>query len=215
MLDSAGKSSSIGEMLTMSEAASPPPGERIMNIFDSFVSSVQFVGIVHDIPCFSHFTSLPPAIAAACSAVALPGSAVLLEPPPELDEPEFEFPLCSFSERLQRERAKAISTTSRMFFMAETSIPSTTGKSIVCNQRKVNTLILLVEHRIDNQGALGPSSWYSMALPFQPPVYNVARKCERFGECHYEKHRHPGGPFPVSYFSNCCCSRRVYKGRKR
>src|SRR6185295_8721656 len=108
MLESTGKLSSIGEMLTMSEAAIPPPGERITNIFDSFVSSVQFVGMVHDIPCLSHFTSCPPASAAVCSAVALPGSTDLLLPPVAVG-PEFELPDLNLSERLQSERPRAIS----------------------------------------------------------------------------------------------------------
>src|SRR5262249_44363783 len=120
MLDSAGKFSSIGEMLTINDAASPPPGERHMNDFDSFSSWVHFGGTVRDIPCRSHLASWPPASAAVWAAVGVPCSALplLLPPPPLALEPlELEPLLCNFSERLQREREKQIVNASRMCFI--------------------------------------------------------------------------------------------------
>src|SRR5215470_2708293 len=106
-------------MLTISEAASAPPGDRRINDFDSFSCSVQPAGTVQDIPCRSHFICCPPASAAICSAVARPGSAdppeELLEPDP--DGPEFVLPLCNLCERLHNERAKPISTTATICFI--------------------------------------------------------------------------------------------------
>src|SRR5215813_9380227 len=122
MLASAGKLSSIGEMLTINEAASPPPGDRHMNDFDSFSCSVHCGGTVHDIPCLSHFACCPPAGAAVCAAVGSPCSAVLPPPPPLALVPlELEPLLCSFSERLQREREKQIVTASRICFILATA----------------------------------------------------------------------------------------------
>src|SRR6185369_2803687 len=156
MLESAGKSASIGEMLTIIDAASPPPGERMTNMFDSFVSSVQFGGIVHDIPCRSHFTSVPPASAAVCSAVGLAVSTDRLEPEPV--GPELEpLPFLNLPERLHRERAKAISTTSRIFFMRR---------------------LLFQDTAKSQYFGPGPTSWYSLALPCKKPPSknNFARK---------------------------------------
>src|SRR4030095_532935 len=91
MLISAGKLSSIGEMLTIKFAASKPPGERHASSFDSFVVSVQLGGTVNDMPCRSHLTVWPPARAAACAPVGVACSAwmslsvVPLFPPELLD----------------------------------------------------------------------------------------------------------------------------------
>src|ERR1051325_10527685 len=117
----------MGEMLTIKLAASEPPGERHTNDLDSFSCSVQFCGTVHDIPCRSHFISCPPRSAAICSAVGWPCSAV---PPPALSEPDGPSFL-NRPDRLQSERAKPISSTSRIFFMRQTSILKTHRKSIL------------------------------------------------------------------------------------
>ena len=61
MLTSVGKLSSIGEMLTIKFAASPPPGERQSSDFDSLLDSFQFGGTVQDIPWFSQLAVAPPA----------------------------------------------------------------------------------------------------------------------------------------------------------
>src|SRR6185369_897572 len=116
-------------MLTMSDAASPPPGERQLNDFDSFSCSVQPAGTVHDIPCRSHFIDWPPASAAICSAVALPGSA----DPPELleldpDGPELEFPFLNLSERLHNDRAKPISNRATICFIMAVFYSKCDGK---------------------------------------------------------------------------------------
>src|SRR5687768_9871544 len=102
MADWTAKPSSIDEMLTMSDAP-PAPGERIINICASFACSAQSAGIVHDIPCLSHFTSLPAATAAACSAVGRPGSAALPEVPGDAVGPELDSSFLSRPERLQSE----------------------------------------------------------------------------------------------------------------
>src|SRR5690349_6302481 len=106
-------------MLTISEAASAPPGERQTNDFDSFVCSVHFGGTVHDMPWRSHFICCPPARAAVSSAVGWPCSALFVPADLELDdEPEDECAFFSRSDKLQRESANPMSRTSRMFFMA-------------------------------------------------------------------------------------------------
>src|SRR5215217_8094236 len=115
MLASVGKLSSIGEILTISVAASELPGERQTNDFDSFVSSVHFGGTVHDRPCRSHLICCPPASAAVCSVVAWACSADLAVAPPVPDELEASF--LTFPERLQRERVKPSSSRTRRFFM--------------------------------------------------------------------------------------------------
>jgi hypothetical protein len=107
MLMSVGKLSSIGEMFTIRLAASEPPGERHANIFDSLVVSVHFCGTVQDIPCASHLTVCPPAIASVCAAVGFAFSTS-----PSLEEEE-RLPVCpelllgfSLLVKLQSERAK-------------------------------------------------------------------------------------------------------------
>src|SRR5262245_51831736 len=117
MLISVGKLSSIGEILTISDAA-PAPGDRHVNVFDSLVVSVQPDGTVHDIPCRSHFASAPPASAAVCAAVATPRSAfasLSLTEVEEFEDPELLF--LNLSERLHRERARPINNTSAICFM--------------------------------------------------------------------------------------------------
>jgi hypothetical protein len=119
----------MGEILTISEAASPPPGERQVNDFDSFSCSVQPAGTVHDIPCRSHLIDCPPASAAICSAVARPGSAdplELLELDP--DGPELEFAFLNRSERLQSERAKPISKSATICFIVAVFYSKSDGK---------------------------------------------------------------------------------------
>src|SRR5262250_2238282 len=105
MLASTGNSSAIGEMLTIKFAASNPPGDRHANDSDSLCDSVQPGGTVNDMPCLSHFASLPPEIAAVCAAVGCAFSGVaplsLTEPEPE----ELEPLLCNRSERLQSDKA--------------------------------------------------------------------------------------------------------------
>src|SRR5882724_2739660 len=50
MLSLVGKLASIAEMLTISEAALPPPGERHINSFDSFVVCVHLGGTATTFP---------------------------------------------------------------------------------------------------------------------------------------------------------------------
>src|SRR5215204_6501485 len=100
-----GKLSSIGEILTFIDAVS---GERHENIFDSLVVSVQPAGIVHDIPCLSHFASLPPASAAPCAAVATPCSGFASLSLTEVEPPELLF--LNLSERLHSESASPITS---------------------------------------------------------------------------------------------------------
>src|SRR6266508_1388759 len=108
MLMSAGKLSSIGEILTLKLAASEPPGEFQTSSFDSLVTSFHCGGTVQDIPCWSHLTVWPPAsacnwaaVGVACSASPLPS----LEPEADLPGPLELFELLSLFVRLQSERA--------------------------------------------------------------------------------------------------------------
>src|SRR5580765_3941216 len=88
MLDSVGKLSSMGEMLTIKLAASAPPGERQTSSFDSLLCSFQDGGTVQDIPCWSHLTVCPPASACNWAAVGVACSALpLLSPELEADFP--------------------------------------------------------------------------------------------------------------------------------
>src|SRR6185295_10475970 len=114
MLISAGKLSSIGEMLTIKFAASEPPGERHVSIFASFSVSVHLGGTVQDIPCRSHLTVWPPARAAVCAPVGVAFSAwISLSPLPEPPELLDGFSLLV---RLQSERANPrTSKTGRCF----------------------------------------------------------------------------------------------------
>src|SRR5205814_6431829 len=92
---SVGKSSAIGEMLTIKNAPSPPYSNEFLLTSCFF----QFVGIFQEIPCSSHFTSWPFAITAACAAVGFgfsTGSSPILVGLPEDDEgedPELLLPL--------------------------------------------------------------------------------------------------------------------------
>src|SRR5678809_1433151 len=87
MLMSAGKLSSIGEMLTIKLAASEPPGERQASDFASFSVSVHLGGTVQDMPCRSHFTVWPPARAAVCAWFGFACSAwISLLPLPDAPE---------------------------------------------------------------------------------------------------------------------------------
>jgi hypothetical protein len=64
--------------------------------------------------------------------VGRPGSADLDElEPPDPDEPEFEAPLFSFEERLQRESAKPSSSRTRRFFIICSFYSKAEGKSIL------------------------------------------------------------------------------------
>src|SRR6266480_6965659 len=100
MLISTGKLESITEMLTLRKA--PPPPE--LNVSLRTVSVFQFAGIVQVMPCWSHFTVWPLAMAAVCAAVGFgcsTGSFPIFEG--LLDE-EFEFEVpdfLNFSLRLQ------------------------------------------------------------------------------------------------------------------
>src|SRR6266849_5873819 len=107
MLESVGKLSSIGEMLTIKCAASSPPGELQTSSWNSLLSCFQFGGAVQDIPCRSHLTCCPPANACVCASVGFAFSASL-----ELDEdfsepepPEF-FAVFNFVPRLHNDKAK-------------------------------------------------------------------------------------------------------------
>src|ERR1044072_7859984 len=104
-------------MFTFNVAPSLPPGERQTNDLDSFSSSLQVVGIVNDIPCRSHFASLPPESAAVCAAVGCPCSAERALPPPDADGPDVELEFLNLPVRLQSERAKPSSSRTSMFFM--------------------------------------------------------------------------------------------------
>ena len=183
----------MGEMLTIRLAASEPPGERQTNSFDSFVCSVHFAGTVQDMPWRSHLISWPPARAAVCSAVGWPCSTgpslALLDP----DGAEVELLFFNFSDRLQRESAKPISSTSRIFFIRRTpqlrldrtkafySKPERKSNWATKAQRRINCALcaplwpmsLVIELRLH----------YSIYLPFQPPRSNFARKREPFGDC--------------------------------
>src|SRR5437588_1751486 len=93
---SVGKSSAIGEMLTVKNAPSPPHVKEFLLTSCFF----QFAGIFHEIPCSSHFTSWPFAINAAWAAVGFgfsTGSSPILLGLPEDDEgeddPELLLPL--------------------------------------------------------------------------------------------------------------------------
>src|ERR1700730_12422618 len=123
MLASVGKLASIGEMLTMSDAASQEPGERQTNIFDSLVVWVHLAGAVHDIPCWSHFIVWPPAkacvwaaVGVACSTLpsASPEVDVDLPGPPEL------VAVLSLLLRLQNERANLRTRRTGICFMGHT-----------------------------------------------------------------------------------------------
>src|SRR5215213_2031030 len=94
-------------------------GERHEKIFASLVVSVQPAGIVHDIPCRSHFASLPPASVAACMAVATPGSGFASLSLTAADEPELELLFLNLSERLHRESARPINNASAICFILE------------------------------------------------------------------------------------------------
>src|SRR5882724_6974046 len=122
MLSLVGKLASIAEMLTISEAALPPPGERHINSFDSFVVCVHLGGTVHDIPCGSHFISCPPESAAVCAAVgsARSGAVPPLSAEPVPEPGAFEFPDFSLLERLHRDNAKPRTSTSGMCFIVDT-----------------------------------------------------------------------------------------------
>src|SRR6266850_2407121 len=120
MLMSAGKLSSIGEILTIKFAASDPPGDRHVSIFDSFSVSVHFGGTVHDMPCRSHLTVWPPANAAVCAPVGVARSAwISLSPLP--DPPEL---LDGFSllVRLQSESANPRTSKTGRCFMVPLTI---------------------------------------------------------------------------------------------
>src|SRR5688572_26609103 len=117
MLMSVGKSSSIGEMLTINDAASDPPGERHVKLFASFVVSVQLGGTVHDMSCRSHFTSLPPAIAAVCASVGCAGSGFAALSLTEGADLVSELLFLNLSERLQSDKANPITNTSAMCFI--------------------------------------------------------------------------------------------------
>src|SRR5688572_30134128 len=114
MLMSTGKVSSIGEIFTFSDAVSV---ERHEKIFDSFVSSVQPAGSVNDIPCLSHFASLPPASAAIWTGVATPRSGLASLSLTEVEGVELELLFLNLSERLQRERARPMNKTNAICFM--------------------------------------------------------------------------------------------------
>src|SRR4030095_37024 len=119
MLMSVGKLSSISEMLTISDAASLPPGERQRKEFSSFVVSVQFEGTVKVMPWTSQTAFCPPAIAAACAAVGTAFSAVM--PPSEVvSAPGAEVFLNRF-ERLHRDKEKQTNSTSVTCFIWTTS----------------------------------------------------------------------------------------------
>src|SRR6266478_4648037 len=118
MLVSVGKSSAIGEMLTISEAE--VPGALQTRVFDSFDDSVHFGGTLNDIPCWSHLTSRPPASAAVWAAVGCgrsTGPLELVVPGADSFPAGFNLPA-----RLQIEQENASAIISRIFFMANQSL---------------------------------------------------------------------------------------------
>src|SRR6266478_7766843 len=118
MLVSVGKSSAIGEMLTISEAE--VPGALQTRVFDSFDDSVHFGGTLNDIPCWSHLTSRPPASAAVWAAVGCgrsTGPLELVVPGADSVPAGFNLPA-----RLQIEQENASAIISRIFFMANQSL---------------------------------------------------------------------------------------------
>src|SRR6185436_4848334 len=158
-----GNSSAIGEMLTIRLAAPPAPGDRHMNDWASFCSSVQFGGTVHDMPCRSHFAPWPPAIAAVCAAVVCACSGLaalsLTEPPEELDA---EPPLWSFSERLQSDNAKPMNNTSAICFMQRPPI----SDSYV----RVATALSTITSRQNSTNQPHTSAWFALVLCYGPSL---------------------------------------------
>src|SRR6267143_2298575 len=119
MLESVGKLSSIGEMLTIKCAASSPPGELQTSCWNSLLSSFHFGGTVHDIPCRLHFASWPPANACVCASVGFAFSALPLELDEDFSEPEPpEF--LNFVPRLHNDNAKPSTRMVGICFMGHT-----------------------------------------------------------------------------------------------
>jgi len=120
MLISVGKLSSIGEILTIRFAASPPPGERQSSDFDSLLDSFQFGGTVQDIPWFSQAAVAPPAKACVCAAVGVAFSASPPVSEDEVPEPADLSPVLSLSPRLQSDRTRPRKRSTGICFMDHT-----------------------------------------------------------------------------------------------
>src|SRR4026207_2056393 len=114
---SVGKSSAMLDTLTISEAASKPPGERQRNEFNSFDSSFHVGGTVQVIPCTSQTAVVPPARAAVCAAVGSAFSAVI-SLPPELEPVPVSDDFLNRFVRLHSDNEKQINNTSGTYFMA-------------------------------------------------------------------------------------------------
>src|SRR5947207_14980119 len=88
-LRSAGKSGAIGEILTIRNAPFPPYEKLFVDTSCFF----QPAGNVHEMPCWSHFTSCPFAMAAICAEVGAgfsTGSSPIFEGLLDDDEDELE-----------------------------------------------------------------------------------------------------------------------------
>src|SRR6266705_1754728 len=119
MLMSLGKLGSITEMFPLRKALPPPDSNVSLRASPFF----QLAGIVQSIPCWSHFTVCPFAIAADCAAVGdarSTGSPLTLDPLDE-DEEEFELPdFLNLSVKLQPRTIRKTARISGMRFMEST-----------------------------------------------------------------------------------------------